>query len=126
MDPVRDEDTEEEEEEGGDHQAGNTGGRGGSHQGMAKASDVLTSDKHLKQQHFMAKRANRGNCALCSATKPGKGGEKQHFLHYDFTACAGGKTFEQKWLLRQEIYKKVQSVPAYLVGKYVQPVQNHC
>eukprot|EP00961_Rhodomonas_salina_P276583 3736990-Rhodomonas_salina.1 len=44
---------------------------------MAKASDVLASDKRLKQQHFMVKRANRGNCALCYATKPGKGGEKQ-------------------------------------------------
>eukprot|EP00961_Rhodomonas_salina_P144557 1946481-Rhodomonas_salina.1 len=93
MDAVADEDTEEEEEGGEDSQDGNTGSHGGSHQGMAKAADVLASSKGLKQRHFMAKRLNQGNCVLCYHTK--KGGE---FVELTYGKVHLVKPFVAAWL----------------------------
>ena len=52
-------------------------GRGGSHQGMKRASDALGTSDRLTGRHFCAKRVNRGNCALCYLTRGKNGGEKQ-------------------------------------------------
>jgi hypothetical protein len=69
---------EEEEETGEERQAENTGGgRGGLHQGMAKANEVLKGTERLTGRHFVAKRQNRGNCALCYACRSDPKGQKQ-------------------------------------------------
>ena len=52
-------------------------GRWGSHQGMAKATEVLEGTERLGGRHFCARRVNKGNCALCYANKGKNGGEKQ-------------------------------------------------
>mmetsp|Transcript_32111 Transcript_32111/g.66468 ORF Transcript_32111/g.66468 Transcript_32111/m.66468 type:complete len:132 (+) Transcript_32111:350-745(+) len=54
-----------------------TGGRGGSHKGIAQASEVLAGEERLTGRHFPDKAPVRGNCALCYACHPNKMGEKQ-------------------------------------------------
>jgi len=65
-----------EEEELPCHPTGKSGKSGGSHYGLARASDVLAGTKRLSERHFMEKGERRGNCALCFNTKPCKEGEK--------------------------------------------------
>jgi hypothetical protein len=64
-----------------DRPAARPGGKGGSHRGLALASDILASDARLKERHFPAKEYKRGNCALCYHTRSDKDGEKQVVWH---------------------------------------------
>jgi hypothetical protein len=52
-------------------------GRGGSHQGMARCSEVLAGEARLTGRHFPWKRLNRGICVLCYHTRKDKEGQKQ-------------------------------------------------